>query len=104
MARRAGDAVEPAADRWIVLKAETALVRDMGVRIKGDVRERHLVTDEKRVLREVSLHRRECPVTGQVALLQPIRKLISTARIGKPPAGDGDCGFVVVLLEEHPLQ
>jgi hypothetical protein len=43
-------------------------------------------------------------VTRRRALLQPVDKCFGPARVSDPKSHDGDRGFVVVLLEEHPLQ
>ena len=87
-----------------MLEIETALVRDVRVRIERDVRECQRIADEELSAVEVTLHCGESPLAGRRSFGETIRELVRAAGVREPETRNRDRRLVVVLLEEHPLQ
>src|SRR3954447_17829263 len=77
VARRGGDAGEPALDGGEGGEVEAALAGDMGVGVERDVADAIAVGDEERVVGEAALHHAQ----GGVALLGLARKLRLAQRV-----------------------
>jgi hypothetical protein len=95
------DALQPHADRREVLKIEAPLVRDVGVGVEGDVRNRVTPPDEELPAFQVLLHDPERVVTELLFDLQGGPAFFRHLRVEdvKPGACHGYVRLVAVLLD-----